>query len=90
MPPKGWLKAMREACKALDILFVADEVITGFGRTGPLFACEDEGIVPDMMTLAKGLTAGYAPMGAVMLSDEVYATIRDGSPEGAIIGHGLT
>lgn len=90
VPPRGWLPAMREACRALGILFVADEVITGFGRTGPMFACETEGIVPDMMTVAKGLTSGYVPMGAVLMSDEVYRTIRDGSPEGATIGHGLT
>ncbi|MDR3096946.1 MAG: aminotransferase class III-fold pyridoxal phosphate-dependent enzyme, partial [Paraburkholderia sp.] len=56
VPPVGWLKAMREACRELDILFVADEVITGFGRTGPLFACEGEGVEPDLMTVAKGLT----------------------------------
>ena len=90
VPPKGWLPAMRRACRDLGILFIADEVITGFGRTGPLFACEDEAIVPDMMTVAKGLTSGYVPMGAVLMSDEVYRTIRDGSPEGATIGHGLT
>ncbi len=90
VPPKGWLPAMRQACRDLGILFIADEVITGFGRTGPLFACEDEAIVPDMMTIAKGLTSGYVPMGAVLMSDGVYRTIRDGSPEGATIGHGLT
>ncbi len=90
VPPKGWLPAMRQACGDLGILFIADEVITGFGRTGPLFACEDEAIVPDMMTIAKGLTSGYVPMGAVLMSDGVYRTIRDGSPEGATIGHGLT
>jgi adenosylmethionine-8-amino-7-oxononanoate aminotransferase len=90
VPPAGWIRAMRDACRDLGILFVADEVITGFGRTGPLFACEDEEIVPDMMTLAKGLTSGYVPMGAVMLSEEVYGAIRDGSPEGTPIGHGMT
>ena len=90
VPPRGWLPAMREECRQLGILFIADEVITGFGRTGPLFACEDEGIVPDMMTVAKGLTSGYVPMGAVLMANRVYETIRDGSPEGATIGHGLT
>jgi adenosylmethionine-8-amino-7-oxononanoate aminotransferase len=89
VPPKGWLKAMREACRELDILFVVDEVITGFGRTGPLFACEAEGVEPDMMTVAKGLTAGYAPMGAVLMSEAVYAGIADGTP-GAPVGHGHT
>ncbi|MEC5407616.1 aspartate aminotransferase family protein [Paraburkholderia sp. MPAMCS5] len=90
VPPKGWLKAMRDACKRLDILFVADEVITAFGRTGPMFACETEGVEPDLMTIAKGLTAGYAPMGAVLMSDAVYQGIADGSKPGEAIGHGQT
>ncbi|BAN26712.1 aspartate aminotransferase family protein [Caballeronia insecticola] len=90
VPPVGWLKAMREACRKLDILFVADEVITGFGRTGPLFACEAEGVEPDLMTVAKGLTAGYAPMGAVLMSDAVYQGIADGGDVSAAIGHGHT
>ena len=90
VPPKGWLKAMAQACRELGILFVADEVITGFGRTGPLFACEAEGVEPDLMTIAKGLTAGYAPMGAVLLSEAVYAGIADGASSDAIIGHGHT
>ena len=89
VPPPGWLKAMRDACREMDILFVADEVITGFGRTGPLFMCEEEGIVPDLMTTAKGLTSGYVPMGAVFLSEEVYRTIAD-SAGAAAIGHGYT
>ncbi len=89
VPPPGWMKAIREACREMDILFVADEVITGFGRTGPLFACDDEGIVPDLMTIAKGLTSGYVPMGAVLLSQGVYDAIADGA--GAqTIGHGYT
>lgn len=90
VPPAGWLKAMREAARELDILFVVDEVITGFGRTGPMFACEAEGVEPDLMTMAKGLTAGYVPMGATMLSEAVYAAIADGAPAGAPIGHGAT
>ena len=90
VPPKGWLKAMRDATRELDILFVVDEVITGFGRTGPMFACDAEGVEPDLMTLAKGLTAGYVPMGATMLSERVYAAIADGAPDGAAIGHGAT
>jgi adenosylmethionine-8-amino-7-oxononanoate aminotransferase len=89
VPPVGWLKAMRESCRKLGILFVADEVITGFGRTGPLFACQGENVEPDLMTVAKGLTAGYAPMGAVLMSDEIYQGIADGDAE-AIVGHGHT
>ncbi|HSI57327.1 MAG TPA: aspartate aminotransferase family protein [Ideonella sp.] len=90
VPPVGWLKAMRETCRELDILFVADEVITAFGRTGPMFACDAEGVSPDLMTIAKGLTSGYAPMGALLMSDAVYAGIADGAPAGAPIGHGAT
>lgn len=90
VPPKGWLKAMRETARELDILFLADEVITGFGRTGPMFACEAEGVCPDVMTVAKGLTAGYVPMGAVLLSDKVYDGIADGAAPEAVIGHGYT
>jgi adenosylmethionine-8-amino-7-oxononanoate aminotransferase len=81
---------MREAARELDILFVVDEVITGFGRTGPMFASAAEGADPDLMTLAKGLTAGYVPMGVTMLSEEIYATIADAAPAGAPIGHGAT
>lgn len=90
IPPQGWLKAMQDAARELDILFVVDEVITGFGRTGPMFACDAEGVEPDLMTLAKGLTAGYIPMGATLLSDKVYAGIADNTPPGAVVGHGAT
>ncbi|AZO19785.1 aspartate aminotransferase family protein [Mesorhizobium sp. M1E.F.Ca.ET.045.02.1.1] len=89
VPPKGWIKAMRELCREYGILFIADEVITGFGRTGPLFACTDEDIVPDFMTTAKGLTSGYVPMGAVFMADHVYNVIADGAGSAAV-GHGYT
>ncbi|ENN88449.1 putative adenosylmethionine-8-amino-7-oxononanoate aminotransferase [Rhizobium freirei PRF 81] len=89
VPPSGWMKAMRGLCKELDILFVADEVITGFGRTGPLFACTEDEIVPDFITAAKGLTSGYVPMGAVFMADHVYQVIADGAGTSAV-GHGYT
>lgn len=90
VPPKGWLKAISEACKRLDILFVVDEVITGFGRTGTMFACEHEGIEPDFMTMAKGLTSGYVPMGAMLMSDKIFNGIADGPNKAAVVGHGQT
>ncbi len=90
VPPVGWLKAMRETARELDILFLADEVITGFGRTGPMFACAAEGVTPDIMTVAKGLTAGYVPMGAVLLGEHVYAGIADGAAPDVMVGHGYT
>ena len=89
VPPPSWLKAMHAVCKENDILFVADEVITGFGRVGPFFACEEDDVVPDFMTTAKGLTSGYVPMGAVFMSDRVYNTIADGAGKTAV-GHGYT
>jgi len=89
VPPKGWIKAIRELCREYGILFIADEVITGFGRTGPLFACTVEDIVPDFMTTAKGLTSGYVPMGAVFMADHVYQVIADGAGNAAV-GHGYT
>jgi 4-aminobutyrate--pyruvate transaminase len=90
VPPRGWLKAMADAARELDILFVVDEVITGFGRTGLMFACDAEGVQPDLLTIAKGLASGYVPMGATMLSERVYAGIADGAPAGHPIGHGAT
>ncbi len=90
VPPKGWLKAIADTCKRLGILFLADEVITGFGRTGTMFACEHEGVEPDLMTIAKGLTSGYAPMGAVLMSDEIFNGIADGPNKAAVVGHGQT
>ncbi|MBO0662552.1 aspartate aminotransferase family protein [Jiella sp. MQZ9-1] len=89
VPPPGWMKAMAEACRELEILFVVDEVITGFGRTGPIFASSEEDIVPDFITVAKGLTSGYAPLGAVLMADHVYQVIAEGAGDG-LIGHGYT
>jgi adenosylmethionine-8-amino-7-oxononanoate aminotransferase len=89
VPPQGWMKAMRDLCHELDILFIADEVITGFGRTGPLFACSEDDVVPDFLTVAKGLTSGYVPMGAVFMTDRIYDTIADGAGT-SLVGHGYT
>jgi putrescine---pyruvate transaminase len=64
MPPLGWLRAVRAICDELDVLMIADEVITGFGRTGRWFAVEHEAVVPDLMSVAKGITSGYVPLSA--------------------------
>lgn len=90
VPPVGFLKAIREACRELGILFIVDEVITGFGRTGPLFASSAEDVDPDFMTVAKGLTSGYSPMGAVFVSDKVFRRISEATPNGTPVGHGHT
>lgn len=90
VPPQGFLAAMRAACSRLGILMIVDEVITGFGRTGSLFACEHEGVSPDILTMAKGLTSGYAPMSATMISDEIYEGIAAAGVDGTPFGHGQT
>jgi adenosylmethionine-8-amino-7-oxononanoate aminotransferase len=90
VPPPGYLRAMRDACDRLGILLIVDEVITGFGRTGPMFACHSEGVSPDILTLAKGLTSGYAPMSATLISDTLYQGIADGAEGDAPLGHGQT
>ncbi len=89
VPPPGWLPAMQAVCRELGLLFIVDEVITGFGRIGPLFGCEVEGLEPDMITAAKGRTSGYVPMGAVFLSDRIYQAMADGAGA-AMVGHGYT
>ncbi|MGT2509566.1 aminotransferase class III-fold pyridoxal phosphate-dependent enzyme [Cupriavidus basilensis] len=90
VPPPGFLRAMRDACDRLGILLIVDEVITGFGRTGKLFACEHENVSPDIMTVAKGLTSGYVPMSATLVSEDVYQAMADAGSEGEVFGHGQT
>jgi adenosylmethionine-8-amino-7-oxononanoate aminotransferase len=70
--PDGYLRAVRELCDTYNILMVVDEVATGFGRTGTMFACEQEGVVPDLMTVAKGLTGGYLPLAATLATERIY------------------
>ena len=75
----GYFRRIREICDRHGILLILDEVMCGMGRTGALFACEQEGVVPDMIAVAKGLGAGYQPIGALLVSERVYRAIRDGS-----------
>jgi adenosylmethionine-8-amino-7-oxononanoate aminotransferase len=70
--PPGFVKKVRELCDRYGILMIADEVAVGFGRTGSLFACEREGVTPDLMALSKGLTAGYLPLAATLATQEIY------------------
>jgi adenosylmethionine-8-amino-7-oxononanoate aminotransferase len=70
--PPGYLKGVRELCSKHDILMIADEVATGFGRTGKMFACGHEQVVPDIMCLSKGITGGYMPLAATLATDDVY------------------
>ncbi len=75
----GYFKRIREICDQYDLLLILDEVMCGMGRTGHLFACEAEGIAPDIVTIAKGLGAGYQPIGAMLCTDRIYNTIANGS-----------
>ncbi|HEV8228331.1 MAG TPA: aminotransferase class III-fold pyridoxal phosphate-dependent enzyme, partial [Candidatus Limnocylindria bacterium] len=71
MPPIGWLSAVRKICDELEVLMIADEVITGFGRTGKWFAAEHDGVVPDLLTFAKGVNSGYVPLGGVIVDEPI-------------------
>jgi adenosylmethionine-8-amino-7-oxononanoate aminotransferase len=79
VPVAGYFKRIREICDKHNILLILDEVMCGMGRTGSLFACEQEGVRPDIITLAKGLAAGYQPIGATLCSNQIYSQFRDGS-----------
>src|SRR5690606_24467841 len=90
IPPDGYLKRIREICDRHGILLIFDEVITGFGRVGNAFAAQRFGVVPDMITAAKGLTNGCVPMGVVLVSDDIHDAFMQ-VPENAIdLFHGYT
>ncbi|NIA67369.1 aspartate aminotransferase family protein [Pelagibius litoralis] len=91
IPPKGYLQRLREICDAHGILLIFDEVICGFGRTGKQFGADAFGVIPDMVTMAKALTNGVVPMGAVACSDHIYETITEAAPGNSIeLFHGYT
>ena len=78
-PVPGYFKRIREICDKYGVLLILDEVMCGMGRTGSLFACEEENIIPDILTIAKGLGAGYQPIGAMLCQDFIYDSIANGS-----------
>jgi adenosylmethionine-8-amino-7-oxononanoate aminotransferase/putative sterol carrier protein len=89
-PPEGYFQRVREICDHHEILLISDEVVTGFGRTGSLFGFEHYGFRPDLVTLAKGLTSGYLPLGASVVSSAVWRVIAEGLPEHMPFAHGYT
>jgi 4-aminobutyrate--pyruvate transaminase len=90
VPPEGYWARVQEICRRHDILIVADEVITGFGRTGQPFGSQTFGIAPDIMVLSKQLTSSYMPLAAVVFSDAIYQVIADNSDKVGTFGHGYT
>ena len=90
IPPQGYLERLRRICTKHGILLIYDEVITGFGRIGANFAAERFGVIPDILTMAKGLTNAAVPMGAVAVSENVYTSIVEGAPAGIELFHGYT
>ncbi|MBT5038624.1 MAG: aminotransferase class III-fold pyridoxal phosphate-dependent enzyme, partial [Rhodospirillaceae bacterium] len=89
-PPEGYFQEIQAVLSKYDVLMIADEVITGFGRTGNWFASETYGIKPDIMTIAKGLTSGYIPMSGSIISEDIWQVLVNGTPEVGAFAHGYT
>ena len=88
--PRGMLAALRQWCDAHGVLLILDEVMTGFGRTGTMFACEHEGVIPDFIALAKGLTGGYLPLAATLTTERVFEAFLGGPERTLYYGHSYT
>jgi L-2,4-diaminobutyrate transaminase len=89
-PPAGYWQAIQEVLEKYDVLLIADEVVTGFGRLGSMFGSDHYGIRPDIITSAKGLTSAYAPLSASIIGDKVWKVLEQGTDENGAIGHGWT
>lgn len=89
-PPPGYWAAIQAVLRKYDVFLIADEVVTGFGRVGEMFACPAWGIEPDLVTLAKGLTSGYAPLSAVLVGERIWDALETGARTHGIFGHGYT
>ena len=89
-PPAGYWKAIQEVLDRHDILLIADEVVTGFGRLGTMFGSDHYGIKPDLITIAKGLTSAYAPLSGSIVGDKMWKVLEQGTDENGAIGHGWT
>jgi L-2,4-diaminobutyrate transaminase len=90
MPPKGYFEKLQKVLDKHDILFIADEVITGFGRTGHWFATGGMKLKPDIVTLAKGITSAYFPVSACVISEKIWKVLEAASPEYGPVMHGFT
>ena len=90
MHPPGYLRGVRELTRRFDVLLIADEVAVGFGRTGRMFACEHEGVTPDLLCLAKGLTGGYLPMAATLATEAIWQAFLGSYAESRTFYHGHT
>jgi adenosylmethionine-8-amino-7-oxononanoate aminotransferase len=88
--PRGYLSQVRELCDAHDVLLICDEVATGFGRTGRMFACEHEDVTPDLMCVGKGITGGYLPLAATLTSERIYDAFLGPPDERRTFPHGHT
>ncbi len=86
--PRGFLKELEEVCRNYDILMICDEVATGFGRTGSMFACQKENVCPDIMCLAKGLTGGYLPLAATLFTEKIFDAFRGSFTDYKTFFHG--
>ncbi|AXC49490.1 aspartate aminotransferase family protein [Paracoccus suum] len=89
-PPKGYWDAIQKVLARHDILLIADEVVTGFGRLGSMFGSDHYGIKPDLITCAKGLTSAYAPLSATIVGQRVWDVLMQGTDENGVFGHGWT
>ena len=89
-PPRGYWDAIQAVLERHDILLIADEVVTGFGRMGTMFGSEYYGLKPDLITIAKGLTSAYAPLSGSIVSEKMWAVLEQGTDENGPIGHGWT